>query len=122
MEYHVVINISIGAHEKVDLELKNKSLKKSKVIIDSWYASGGKKFFLQDKFKLNSVFRRGGRYYNLVSPPSGLREKFTKLTPGYTGDHHRKASSRHVGNTNKLNPKNISRLNDVAYFEYEFQC
>ena len=58
----MVIDMSIGAHKKVDLELKNKSKKKSKVVIDSWYASGGKKFLLQDKFKLNSVFRRGGRY------------------------------------------------------------
>jgi hypothetical protein len=32
MEYYVVKDMSIGAHEKVDLELK-KSLKKSKVVI-----------------------------------------------------------------------------------------
>jgi hypothetical protein len=36
----------------LDLELKNKSLKKSKVITGVWYASGGKKFILQDKFKI----------------------------------------------------------------------
>ena len=78
----LIKEINDSCNKFVDLELKNKSKKKSKVIIDSWYASGGKKFFLQDKFKLNSVFRRGGSYYNLVSPPSGLREKFTKLTPG----------------------------------------
>jgi hypothetical protein len=33
MEYHVVIDMPIGAHEKMGLELKNKSLKKSKVVI-----------------------------------------------------------------------------------------
>jgi hypothetical protein len=30
MEYHVVIDMSIGAHKKVDLELKNKSKKRVK--------------------------------------------------------------------------------------------
>jgi hypothetical protein len=40
--------MSIEAHEKLDLVLKNKSLKKSKVVIDIWYASGGKKFNLKD--------------------------------------------------------------------------
>jgi hypothetical protein len=43
--------MSIGAHKKVDLVLKNKSLKKSKVVIGIWYASGGEKFILQ--YKLN---------------------------------------------------------------------
>ena len=66
------------------------------MVIDSWYASGGKKFFLQDKFKLNSVFRRGGRYYYLVSPPSGLRDKSYQTTPGFTRGHHGVASSRHL--------------------------
>jgi hypothetical protein len=43
--------MSIGAHKKVDLVLKNKSLKKSKVVIGIWYASGGKKFNLQIRKK-----------------------------------------------------------------------
>jgi hypothetical protein len=30
MEYHVVIDMSIGAHEKVDLELKKKFKKREK--------------------------------------------------------------------------------------------
>jgi hypothetical protein len=33
MEYHVVIDMPIGAHEKMGLELKNRRLKKSKVVI-----------------------------------------------------------------------------------------
>jgi hypothetical protein len=51
--------MSIRAHKKVDLVLKNKSLKKSKVVIGIWYASGGKKFNLQDNFKLSSVAPSG---------------------------------------------------------------
>jgi hypothetical protein len=43
--------MSIGAHEKMGLELKNRRLKKSKVVIVIWYASGGKKFIL--RYKLN---------------------------------------------------------------------
>jgi hypothetical protein len=43
MEYQMVINMSIRAHEKMGLELKNRSLKKSKVVIGIWYASGEKK-------------------------------------------------------------------------------
>ena len=53
-----------------------------------------------------------------VSPPSGLKEIFITPTPGFTRGHHGVASSRHVGNTNKFNSKNISRLNDVTYFEF----
>jgi hypothetical protein len=52
MEYQMVIDMSIGAHKKVDLVLKNKSLKKSIVVIGVWYASGEKKFILEDKFKI----------------------------------------------------------------------
>ena len=48
----MVINMSIGAHEKMGLELKNRSLKKSKVVIVIWYAIGGKKFILEGKFKI----------------------------------------------------------------------
>jgi hypothetical protein len=55
---------------------------------------------------------------NFVSPPSGLKEIFITPTPGFTRGHHSVASSRHVGNTDKFNPKNISRLNDVTYFEF----
>jgi hypothetical protein len=68
--------MSIGAHKKVDLVLKNKSLKKSKVVIGIWYASGGKKFNLQDNFILSSVVRRGGLLVNDCS-----------LTPGFTRGH-----------------------------------
>jgi hypothetical protein len=53
-----------------------------------------------------------------VSPPSGLKEIFITPTPGFTRGHHSVASSRHVGNTDKFNPKNISRLNGVTYFEF----
>jgi hypothetical protein len=49
--------MSIGAHKKVDLVLKNKSLKKSKVVIGIWYASGGKKFNLRIKQKKTAPFR-----------------------------------------------------------------
>jgi len=64
MEYHVVIDISIGAHKKVDLVLKNKSLKKSKVVIGIWYASGGKKFNLQIR-KKNGSFQSRFLYLNI---------------------------------------------------------
>jgi hypothetical protein len=47
----------IGAHKKVDLVIKNKSLKKSKVVIGIWYASGGKKFNLQIKQKKTALFK-----------------------------------------------------------------
>jgi hypothetical protein len=43
MEYQMVINMSIRAHEKMGLELKNRNLKKSKVVIGIRYASGEKK-------------------------------------------------------------------------------
>ena len=59
IEYQMVINMSIRAHEKMGLELKNRSLKKSKVVIGIRYASGEKKFNLQDNFKLSSVAPSG---------------------------------------------------------------
>jgi hypothetical protein len=49
---------------------------------------------------------------------AGGKEIFITPTPGFTRGHPSEASSRHVGNTNKFNPKNISRLNDVTYFEF----
>ena len=55
----MVIDMSIGAHKKVDLVLKNKSLKKSKVVIGIGYESGEKKFILQGKLKLIVTPLRG---------------------------------------------------------------
>jgi hypothetical protein len=60
--------MSIGAHKKVDLVLKNKSLKKSKVVIGIWYASGGKKFNLRIKQKKR-----------LLSEPLSLLKLITNL-------------------------------------------
>ena len=47
------------------LELKNRRLKKSKVVIVIWYASGGKKFNLQIKQKKNGSFQSRFLHLNL---------------------------------------------------------
>jgi hypothetical protein len=62
----MVIDMSIGAHKKVDLVLKNKSLKKSKVVIGIGYESGEKKFKIEQ-------CRPWGRTFLIFSfAPSGL--------------------------------------------------